>query len=331
MSDLIERYVQEVGRYVPQKERADIQAELRSQIHDQLEDRYEGAPTTENVAEVLRELGDPRRMATSYGGEQYLVGPDLYPFMINILHRGWVVVPPIVVIVHVVLALLGSDPVTIGSLVWRAAAGVFQALWIFSAVVVIIFVILQHSGEDLDELTGRDKAFNPYDLPEADDPAGVDRYESSFGVAISAFVILLLLYFLRVGGLTVFFSINGTSGSEIIPASSMWIALLILNTAGLLALNLLALWRKRWTVGLLLAQTALEVFGAVCLYYAIILPVFGWLTETIPGMLNIPFVERLPAVFLAASLLIALVGGLTKVVKLWNYRPGSRAGAAKTA
>ena len=82
MSELIERYVHQVGRYLPSKERAEIQAELRSQIQDQLEDRYEGAPTQTDVAAVLKELGDPRRMAASYGGEQYLVGPDLYPCLL---------------------------------------------------------------------------------------------------------------------------------------------------------------------------------------------------------------------------------------------------------
>jgi hypothetical protein len=90
MSELIERYVHQVGRYLPNKERAEIQAELRSQIQDQLDDRYEGAPTQADVAAVLKELGDPRRMAASYGGEQYLVGPDLYPVMMMVLRRGWV-------------------------------------------------------------------------------------------------------------------------------------------------------------------------------------------------------------------------------------------------
>ena len=55
--------------------RDSIEAELRSQIQDQLEDRYGDDPTEAEVAAVLAELGDPRRMAASYGGEQYLVGP----------------------------------------------------------------------------------------------------------------------------------------------------------------------------------------------------------------------------------------------------------------
>ena len=70
MSELVERYVHQVGRYLPNKEREEIQAELRSQIQDQLDDRYEGAPTETDVAAVLKELGDPRRM-----NQQQDVGP----------------------------------------------------------------------------------------------------------------------------------------------------------------------------------------------------------------------------------------------------------------
>jgi len=109
MSELIERYVHQVGRYLSGKERDEIQAELRSQIQDQLEDRYEGAPTQADVAAVLKELGDPRHMAASYGGEQYLVGPDLYPVMMMVLRRGWVIVPPVAILVRLLAVLFGDE------------------------------------------------------------------------------------------------------------------------------------------------------------------------------------------------------------------------------
>lgn len=333
MSNLIERYISEVGRYVPGKEREEIKAELRSQIHDQLEDRYGKAAGEEEIAAVLTELGNPRRMAASYGTEQYLIGPDLYPFMMNILRRGWVIVPPIVVGVNLILALVGDDAIKLGQLVLNTAFNVVQALAIFSTVVVAIFAVLQHSGEDLSELTGHDKAFDPRGLPEADDPAGIDRYEASFGVAFGVFGIIVLLYFLRVGGLTLFFNLGGNSAvnTEIIPSPPLWIVALILTTAGMVIMNLLALWRNRWTVAMLLTETALEVVGAVALYFAVILPLFGALLEMIEGMAAIPFIDRAPALFLAGSMLIALVGGLTKVVKLLLYRPGGRGAAAPTA
>ncbi|MFN8419308.1 MAG: helix-turn-helix transcriptional regulator [Anaerolineae bacterium] len=88
--ELVERYVHQIGRYLPPKERAEIEAELRSsQIEDQLEDRYGAAPTLTEIGSVLTELGEPRQLASSYNREQYLVGPELYPIMMTIL-RGTV-------------------------------------------------------------------------------------------------------------------------------------------------------------------------------------------------------------------------------------------------
>jgi hypothetical protein len=321
MSDLIERYVHEVGRYVPQKERADIQAELRSQIHDQLEDRYEGAPTTENVAEVLKDLGKPRRMATSYGGEQYLIGPDLYPVMMMVLRRGWVVVPPIVVLVNVIVALFGGDTVTFGGLVVQTFLNVMQALWILTGVVVVIFAILQHSGEDLDEITGQSKVFDPYALPEIDDPAGIDRVEASFGVAIGTFFTIVLIYYLRVGGLTLRFNL-GDPG-EVLPVPVFWLVVLILAVVGQVVMNLVALRRNRWSVGTLLLEATFEVVGAFGLYYAVLEPLWAALLDAVPALANVPFIGRGPEVFLAAAVVISLISGVTKIIKLLTYRRGA--------
>ncbi|KAB2859741.1 MAG: hypothetical protein F9K46_10945, partial [Anaerolineae bacterium] len=111
--ELVERYVHQVGRYLSQKERAEIEAELRSMIQDQLDDRFEGAPSPADVASVLSELGDPRQMAASYGSQQYLVGPDLYPSMMRVLRLGWVRVPMVVVVLNIVWTLITSQEGTL--------------------------------------------------------------------------------------------------------------------------------------------------------------------------------------------------------------------------
>ena len=76
--DLIDRYIAEVGRYLPAKNRADIQAELRSSLVDNLEARAGENPSEEDTAQVLKEFGPPRKVAASYWPEgQYLIGPRL--------------------------------------------------------------------------------------------------------------------------------------------------------------------------------------------------------------------------------------------------------------
>lgn len=62
--ELIERYVHEVGRRLPKKQRADVEAELRSLLMDALEARAgaapaAGAPSEADQAAVLVEFGPP--------------------------------------------------------------------------------------------------------------------------------------------------------------------------------------------------------------------------------------------------------------------------------
>ena len=109
MANMVERYLSEVGRYVPGKEREEIKKELRSQIHDQLEDRYGKSPSDEQIAAVLTELGNPRRMAASYGSEQYLIGPDLFPSYVRTLQAITLVATPITIVVIALVGYLTGD------------------------------------------------------------------------------------------------------------------------------------------------------------------------------------------------------------------------------
>jgi hypothetical protein len=318
MSELVDRYVHQVGRYLPEKDRAEIMAELRSQIADQLDDRYEGAPTQADVAAVLTELGDPRRLAASYAGERYLIGPDLYPTMMMVLRRGWVLVPPIVVLVHVLAALVSQEPSNLLDLVIEAAVGAVQATLLFTAVVVLIFAIVQHSGEDLDELTGQEKGFDPLALPEVDDPAAVDRFESAFSITFGTLATLVLLYFLRVGGLTLRFNLSDPG--DVIPVSIPWLMVVIITTVMVVGLNLLALLRNRWSVATWLTQMALELVGAVGLYYAVWIPLFDYFMTAVPSLADESFMQRVPELIFIASVVITLVSDGGKLVKMLSRR-----------
>jgi len=320
MAELVERYIHQVGRYLPGKERADIEAELRSQIHDQLEDRYGKSPTEADVAAVLTELGDPRRMAVSYGGEQYLVGPELYPVMMMVLRRGWAIVPPIAILVRVLAALLGNDTGNLITLLLESLGGAFQATFLFTAIVVLIFAILQHSGEDLDEITGNDKGFNPLELPEVDHPAEVDRFEATLSIAFGAFALLVLLYFLRVGGLTLRFNLNDPG--DVIPVPIPWLMAVIVIGAVQMVLQLVALLRGRWSVPLWLVNVSLDIIGAVALYFVLWLPLAGVLFAAVPSLSNVPFIGRGAEIILGGSILIAAIEGLNKLVKMLARRAG---------
>lgn len=323
MTDLIDRYVHQVGRYLPQKDRAEIETELRSQIHDQLEDRFGGAPAPSDIAAVLAEMGDPRRMAVSYHGEQYLVGPNLYPFMLMVLRTGWLIVPTIVVFLNIFGALISAQPADWIGLVIASVFGVLQALLIFSAVVVLIFAILERSGI---EMQVKQVVFDPLTLPALDDPGAVDRVESATGVAIGTFVTLALLYFLQVGGLTLRFDLSNPG--EVIPVPTFWLILMIGVGVMLIALNLWALRRNRWSALTFGLETILEVVGAVCLYFILFTPLVGRIGEAVPNLRDIPGFAQLPAAITIITVVIMLAVNGYKFVRL--LREQGRPTSART-
>lgn len=319
MNELIDRYVHQVGLYVRPKERAEIEAELRSQIHDQLEDRYGSSPTQSEISSVLKQMGDPRAMAASYGGEQYLVGPDLYPFMMTVLRFGLPLVPSVVVIANVISAALSSSGDNWFGLLIDSVFTAAQAAAIFFAVVVAIFAILQHSGEELrTQAKTPESEFNPLELPPVNDPATVDRFESGVGIAVSTLMIIAILYFLQVGGFTLRFNLSDPG--EVFPVPAGWLIVLLVTTVGEVIFNLWALIRQRWTLGMWLAQAAVEIVGAVGLYYVLFTPLAQWLMQTAPEQVEWLRLDQLPVwITVATVAIMVLVNGI-KLIRLWQYQ-----------
>ena len=81
-TDLIDRYLQAVGFWLPRAQKQDILAELTEDLHSQLEDREMelGRPLTESeVAEILRKRGRPVLVASQFLPQRSLIGENYAP------------------------------------------------------------------------------------------------------------------------------------------------------------------------------------------------------------------------------------------------------------
>ncbi|MGB7339746.1 MAG: hypothetical protein WBC91_12705 [Phototrophicaceae bacterium] len=320
MNELIDRYIHQVGLYVRPKERTEIEAELRSQIQDQLEDRYGESPTQANIVAVLKQLGDPHAMATSYGGEQYLIGPELYPLMMRVLSFGLPLVPVVVVIAGIIATLHSPEGGNwLGLLIGSIFTATFVAL-IFLAVVIIIFVILQQSDQELNTATTNE--FNPLELPPVDDPATVNRFEFSVDIAIGTLVGIAILYYLQVGGLTLRFNLSNPG--EVLPAPRFWLLVLMFTTFGIIYLKVWAHLRHRWTVRTWLMQTVLDLISAIGLYFALYVPILESLKQIIGVDVQLPF-DQLPAIITFFTIVIMMLIDGTKLISLWQHQQGANA------
>lgn len=200
--EMIDAYVQEVGRRLPEKQRADIEREIRSMIEDTLEDssREQGRPVDEDmVAEALKKLGSPAKMAASYLPPQYLIGPELYP---SFLLSARIVVSVVLIMVIVVLAAslaFATQNSDVLRGVGQASAGVIGAALQALGVIVVVFAVLQRFAPEMN-LPAREEAFDPRKLRLEPDPERIKPVELIVDVVFTIAALVLFNFYPQVVG-----------------------------------------------------------------------------------------------------------------------------------
>jgi hypothetical protein len=219
-TNLVDIYVSEVGRRLPGKTRSDIQAEIRSILQDMLEERSQksGKPIDEELTlEVLKAYGSPEKVAATYIGERYLIGPRLYPVFMLVLR--------IVLIVIGVLAAIGLGiavyqttltPLNAFETILRAIASFVASAVTVLGNVVLIFAILEwalfRAGEKI-EVVGlpKEKEWDPRSLAKLS-PTNQVKLGDTIAEIVGCFAAIVIFNFYpQIIGFTP--SLNGVFGS----------------------------------------------------------------------------------------------------------------------
>ena len=262
--NLIDKYIAEVGKYLPRKNRADIEAEIRSTLEDMLEERKQaqGAVNDAMIVELLKEYGAPREVAESYIGPRYLIGPRMYPI--------FEMVTRIVVAVLFALALAGlgiglarsslTGPEFLKT-VGESALGLLSGLVTAFGNIVLVFAILERTLP-AKEFEKEAEDWNPADLANEPDPDRVKFGEQIFEIF---FLVLFLVVFNLYPGVIGFGFFNENDWVFISPVltDAFFNYLPSLNILILLeiGLGIYLLRRGFWNVGLRIAKIILELAG----------------------------------------------------------------------
>src|SRR5271155_2261607 len=165
--ELLERYLQEVGRYLAAEAREDTLAELRANLLAEMDARVEelGRPLNEaEIAAILKAHGRPMLVASRYMPQRYMIGPTAFPLYLFVLRKALPFVMLIYFFVRVpVLIFAEGERSFIGGMV-AATVQLVPVLLIFWATVTIVFASLefahQQSGKGADV-----DAWDPEKLP----------------------------------------------------------------------------------------------------------------------------------------------------------------------
>jgi hypothetical protein len=166
--NLIDVYIGEVTRRLPEKNRDDIALELRSAIGDMLPEDY----TEEDVKDVLAEMGNPAVLAGNYNERpMHLIGPRYYDMYISLIKMILPIAATITLISLVAefffnpmdgRAVIDMVLTIIGEGIWRVLeVGLQVFFW-----VTLIFALIERSDivKDAGPLTSGFKKWTPEDL-----------------------------------------------------------------------------------------------------------------------------------------------------------------------
>lgn len=253
MNDLIERYLQVVGRALPANRRRDILAELRSALYDAVEGADD--PTAAAVT-AIKQMGPPHAVAAAYdpaGG--YLIGPQLFPTFRLVL--GIVVVATIgAQLLGIVLALtLAGAPFDPGGVLLDLIGGLPAAL----GMVVVIFWLLQRLGVNATQPAA---PFDPLALPPLErEVQPVGRFGQLLSILIGVVFLTLLTQFGVRGG---FAWVEGRNWFENPVIHQYFVPIVVALLVGIV-IDIVVLWQGRWTRPARLAAIGSELLSLVVL------------------------------------------------------------------
>ena len=203
--EMIERYIYEVIKRVPQDIREEISMELQALIEDMC------ASEDASVEEVLQKLGSPEEFAKRYRDhESYLIGPEYYDNYLWVLKIALIGIGISVLITTLVQGIINGNNVVeffasfFGDLITTAINSACSAV----GIITVIFAILEYqkvkvhmkpetnwSVKELTKNAVSVKSWTPNLLPSIPDKrAIISRADSVFSIIfISILAVLLLL------------------------------------------------------------------------------------------------------------------------------------------
>ncbi|CAM4250127.1 hypothetical protein CN575_05535 [Bacillus wiedmannii] len=279
--NLIDIYVEEVAKRLPEKNREDIILELRSTIEDMLPDDY----NEDDEKRVLEKLGSPVSLANGYlDRPMYLIGPryfDVYTILLKMIIPIAAVIALIAMVAEnfvgydgeqavldVILNLIGKG---IGEII---EVGLHVFFWL-----TLVFAILERTDKDkgTQPLTTSLKKWTPDDLKNTSyipKKKSISKFEVFGGLMWTAIWATLYFYANHLVGVY-----HGTeSGLKFVAATfnqevllQYW-PIVVIVIVFEIGISLYKLVQGQWTKKLAIGNAILQIVGTIVFIVIIVNP-----------------------------------------------------------
>ena len=328
--NLIDRYVHQVGKRLPKKQRTDVENELRSLLSDMVEDRAQtkvDKADEEIIVDVLREFGSPSQVADSYQPRKnYLIGPELFPIF-KLVVTVVVSVLSVFALVGIVISAIGSEAI-LSTFLKQLTGGFFDYLQgiigVFANIVIVFALIewLVPADKLAREMEDEEGEWDPRSLPVPDDDdMQISRFGSIVGIVFGVIFLAWLNSYPNQAGIF-FFNEEQISFASILSPNFFEIMLPWVNFSIIVSIgvNIFKLWIGKRTRLVRLLEIGNDVASVLALYVFISNPPFFAISPELAGhdgfATLIGLLNSIARIGFPISLIVTLIEIGQKVIRL---------------
>jgi hypothetical protein len=331
--NLIDKYIAEVGKYLPRKNRADIEAEIRSTLEDMLDERKpaEGPADEATVMELLKEYGSPREVAATYKTHQYLIGPRLFPIFETVLRIVFAVVAGASLIgLGVGLTKTDLTGTAFVSIIGQWFGGLISGLIAAFGNVALIFAIIERT-QVANKFEKEFKEWDPRDLKQEPDPDQIDLPDHIATIIFTA--LALVVFNLYPNLLSIRYSSGGTWVTWPILTEAFFHFLPWINIMGLLQIifNGFMLGQRDWTPVTRSLSIVMDIAGMILAVIILRTPgIFGVTRESLASIGLSEAADNLsrlfnflPTIIITIVVVVTTVKVVKSLLRLFSDKSGS--------
>ncbi|EJR54969.1 hypothetical protein IIM_01909 [Bacillus cereus VD107] len=279
--NLIEVYIQEVAKRIPEKNRDDIVLELRSTIEDMLPDDYK----EDDVKRVLEKLGSPVALANGYlDRPMHLIGPryfDVYMTLLKMIIPIAAMIALISMVAENIIGYSGDQAVlnVILKLIGKGIGEIFEVgLHVFFWLTLVFFILERTDNvKDPQPLTTSFKKWTPDDLkntPYIPKKKKISKFEVFGGLMWTAIWATLYFYANHLVGVY-----HGTANGLkfVAPTFNQDVLLqywpiVVIMIAFEIGISLYKLVQGQWTKRLAIGNAILQITGTIVFIVIVVNP-----------------------------------------------------------
>lgn len=279
--NLIEIYIQEVTRRLPEKNREDIALELRSTIEDMLPDHH----NEKDIKLVLEKLGNPVKLASGYRDQpMHLIGPeyfDLYVTLLRMILPIAIVISLIAMVAEYFIGYSGNEGIInsfltiIGQGIVRIIeVGIQTCFWLTLVFAIIERTVKGKDGQPFSTSFAKWTPDNLKNIPNIPKKKAITKIKVFGSLMWTA--IWSTIYF-NANHLVGIYK-NGGYGLKFVTPSLnqdvlLWYLPFVIVVIGLeIALGLYKLIKGQWTKRMAICNAAFQLFGSIVFIVIVINP-----------------------------------------------------------